>query len=90
MGSSERVRGFLIHFSTRILHPNDNAVIRPIPAYNKAGYLKLWLDSYGVIMSRAKLSYEVKDYLHVSPRRLDGCQNLEYHDSDYFTASFSE
>lgn len=37
----------------------------PIPAYNKAGYLKLWLDSYGVIMSRAKLSYEVKDYLHL-------------------------
>lgn len=88
MGSSKRVGFFFFYFfyfiSTKILHSNGNAVISPIPAYNKAGYLKHWLDSYGIIMCRAKLSYEVKDYLHVSLYHLESSQNSEYHDSDCF------
>ncbi|TYJ58849.1 hypothetical protein B9479_000281 [Cryptococcus floricola] len=36
-----------------------------IPGINKAGYLKLFLDKYGTIMTRAGIDFELKDYLHI-------------------------
>ncbi|ODN95199.1 hypothetical protein L198_04587 [Cryptococcus wingfieldii CBS 7118] len=37
----------------------------PIPGINKAGHLKLFLDKYGTIMTRAGIDFELKDYLHI-------------------------
>ncbi|WWD18519.1 hypothetical protein CI109_102972 [Kwoniella shandongensis] len=36
--------------------------VGPIPAINRDGYIKTFLDKYGPIMARAKLSTEVRDY----------------------------
>ncbi|WVQ72771.1 hypothetical protein IAR50_002331 [Cryptococcus sp. DSM 104548] len=36
-----------------------------IPAINKPGYLKLFLDKYGKHMARAGIDVEFKDYLHI-------------------------